>query len=522
VDPSQYKGTCYKAANWEHIGQTAGVKQTKKGAGKSKKEVYVYSLISHFRVPLFKGAKALSSGKKRRIKQPHEPLINDAFVQLWQKIIGIVSTVANDFDEQWQKRKRVLNTMLIILFIFRLVFAKNKQGYTATIIELWDQCRTMNIELPQYTPVASSAFCEARKKLDETIFRTLNAEIIGAYETKWNEEKWNGHRMFAVDGTKINLPRPLIKWGYKRPNDQTYYPQGLVSVLYHVQSKIPLDFSLAAHLNERILAKSHLDALRKNDVVIYDRGYFSYAMLHEHLGRGIQVVFRLPCKSYKVIVDFMESDKTDQIVIIEPSSEYGREILKKHPEIKTISPLKLRLIKYVEDETTYTLGTTLLNSELYKAKDFSDVYHSRWKIEELYKVSKILIDVEDFHGQSERGIKQELFAHFVLITLSRIFSNQVEDNISAHQQTNSEKSKVSKVLANFKNTLLVFARNIENLFLQQLNPIKKTIKSIMTSVASARQRQRPGRKYKRISRKPIKKWMPQKTKKPVQTEVITG
>ena len=35
-----------------------------------------------------------------------------------------------------------------------------------------------------------------------------------------------------------------------------------------------------------------------------------------------------------------------------------------------------------------------------------------------------MIGIEDFHGQSERGVKQELFAHFVLITLTRLFSNQ--------------------------------------------------------------------------------------------------
>lgn len=528
VDPTQYKGTCYQAANWEYIGETAGIKQTKKVAGKTKKAVYVYPLIPQFKEALFKGAHPLKSGKKQMIKATTQPLVNDSFVQLWQNIISIVSGVADSFDEQWQKRKRVLNTLLIMMFIFRLVFAKNKQGYTATIIELWAQCRTMNIELPQYKPVAQSAFCQARKKLNENIFRTLNTEIIRAYEAKWDEEQWNGHRMFAIDGTKINLPKPLIKFGYKTPSEQSYYPQGLLSVLYQVKSKIPIDFNLVAHLNERKIAKSHLDYLKKDDVVIYDRGYFSYAMLHKHLTRGIQVVFRLPQKSYKVIVDFMESDKIDQIVIIEPSSKRGREILNKYPEIKNISPLKLRLIKYVEDETTYTLGTTLLDTEHYKAEDFSEVYHSRWNIEELYKVSKILIDVEDFHGQSERGVKQELFAHFVLITLCRIFSNQVEDNINVHQNMISEKVKPVKVLTNFKNNLLIFARHMEKLLLKSLNPLKKTVKTIMESMEIAKQKQRPGRKYERVSRKPKKKWMSQKTKhikktgEPIQPQVATG
>ena len=31
--------------------------------------------------------------------------------------------------------------------------------------------------------------------------------------------------------------------------------------------------------------------------------------------------------------------------------------------------------------------------------------------------------VDNFHGQSERGVKQELYAHFVLIALTRLFTN---------------------------------------------------------------------------------------------------
>jgi hypothetical protein len=54
--------------------------------------------------------------------------------------------VAHDFDQQWQKRQRVLNSLLIMLFIFRLVFSTNKQGYAITTAELWEQCRTLGID----------------------------------------------------------------------------------------------------------------------------------------------------------------------------------------------------------------------------------------------------------------------------------------------------------------------------------------------------------------------------------------
>ena len=66
----------------------------------------------------------------------------------------------------------------------------------------------------------------------------------------------------------------------------------------------------------------------------------------------------------------------------------------------------------------------------YSIDQLSDLYHARWGIEERYKVSKRLMEVEDFHGQSERGVKQELYACFTLIAMTRLFANHGEDHVN--------------------------------------------------------------------------------------------
>lgn len=509
VDPDKYKGTCYKAANWQHIGKTAGRKT------KNKKEVFVYPLTKDFRSVLLqtkKNSPLKKTSSTIYLKRKNNVDTDDSFVQLWQKIIGTVINVANEFDSQWQKRHRVINTLLLILFIFRLVFSKNKQGYGITIIELWEQCRTMQVPLPQSRPVAPSAFCNARAKLDENIFKILNTKIIATYATEQEEYQWKHHRIFAVDGSKINLPRQLLSDSYEIPSQTSYYPQGLVSCLYQLKSKIPVDFDLVSHNNERHVALTHLRALEQNDVVIYDRGYFSYTMLHAHHKRGIHAVFRLPTKLYKVIDDFIASQDTDRVVIIEASIQRQQELRKTNSEMEFI-PLVLRLIKYVISGVTYTLGTTLTDSNQYKAEEFSDVYHSRWGIEELYKISKVLIDIEDFHGHSERGVKQELFAHFILITLSRIFSNHADDG----QKQNEKTDNPHRFKVNFKNCLITIARNLEGLFIQQASRVKKTIDKVMDAVFTCRHKERPNRSYERQSKKPIGKWIPRKASKTLVT-----
>jgi hypothetical protein len=497
VDPEKYNGTCYQAANWQCIGKTVEQKS------KSQKHVYIQPLDHNFRSLLInKNKNPIKKQKPLQAKRVKNNLLSeDPFIIFWQKIITIVVKVADDFNKQWQKRHRAIDTLLLILFIFRLVFSKNKQGYNITIIELWNQCRAMNMPLPQQKPIAASAFCNARTKLDENIFKTLNAEIICAYKTARTDDLWNSHRVFAVDGSKVNLPRPLLNYGYKTPNDKAYYPQGLVSCLYQLKTKIPIDFDITSNFNERKVALTHLNVLQKNDVVVYDRGYFSYAMLYFHRQYKIDAVFRLPSKTYNVIDEFIASDKVDQIVTIMPTASSTKSDIKSnHPEIK-IEPLQLRLVKYVFSQTTYVLGTTL-TEQSYTIKQLSDLYHARWGIEELYKISKKLIDVEDFHAQTERGIKQELFAHFILITISRIFANKAEDGFMAKQKTGIMK----KVNVNMKNCLVTIARNLEGLLIQQAKIVKKTINTIMSSITICRQKERTNRTYERSSKKTYSRW----------------
>ncbi len=509
VDPTKYSGTCYQAANWQLIGKTAGRKAFPSAAAKPAKEVYIFPLDNNYKSILKNEKKVVKMRKNKKASA----IIDDPFVQLWQNVIGAAMKVAGDYDRQWRKRNRLLDTLLVILFIFRLVFSKNKQGYKITIIELWDQCRRMDMPLPQHKPVAASAFCNARKKLDEKIFKDLNNLMISMYLNKQQDYLWKGHQIYAVDGSKINLPRQLLKHGYDTPSKLSHYPQGLLSCLYQLKSKIPTDFDLVSHGNERTIALQHLQTLNKNDVVVYDRGYFSYAMLHTHVEQGIHGVFRLQKNNHGIIDEFMASNETDQTILLDPSADCKKNLRKQYPNMKII-PLKLRLVKYVVSDTTYYLGTTLIDSN-YTIHELSDVYHSRWGIEELYKISKVLIDVEDFHGLTERGIKQELFAHFVLITISRIFASKAEDDFDEKPDS----SAPNKFKVNFKNTLVTIARNIEGLFIQHVTFIKKTIGDIVDSLTACRQKQRANRSHERKSMKTIKKWYPAK-KKNNQKQVI--
>ena len=251
-------------------------------------------------------------------------IIDDDFLNLWGKVVNIISEVALAYDATWQKRKRVIDSLLLVFLIFRLVFSKNTQSYGTTITEFWHNCHRMKFPLPQKQAISASSFTEARKKLNESIFIELNQRIIQACPEK-TSERWLGHRLFGVDGSKINLPRELIKAGYATPQQNSHYPQGLLSCCYQLKSKIPYDFDLVSHGNERKCALAHLQTLEPNDVCVYDRGYFSYASLSQHIQAGVHPVFRMKRHAGKAIDEFIDSDKTDEIITLMPTKARQRD-----------------------------------------------------------------------------------------------------------------------------------------------------------------------------------------------------
>lgn len=503
VDDNHYSGACYQASNWQRIGKTSGKawQDDSEGHTGSAKSIFVFPLQANFKAVL------------RNDKVAEEPVkIDEKFILLWGKVVHIISGVAQTFDQTWQQRKRVIDSLLLVFLIFRLVFSKNSQGYGTTIEDFWANCRRMKFPLPQKKPVSAAAFSEARKKLDERIFSILNDRIIGVCQQEHDVSYlWFNHRLFAVDGSKLNLPRPLINQDYKTSKDDAYYPQGLLSCLYQLKSRIPYDFDLVNHGNERQCALAHLKTLNKNDVVVYDRGYFSYVMLYYHIQSGVHPIFRLQKNLYKVIDHFRDSDSVDQVVHLLPTKNTKYEIKKQDPSI-TFSPLSIRLVKYTIAGETYCIGTTLMDPQ-YTREKFKAVYHARWGIEELYKVSKNMIGVDDFHGRSERTVKQEVFAHFVLITMSRLCANESE-NILARlfSPVDGKKGSSQKIQVNFKNTLATISRHLEDIMFVPARCIKTLMDDIIRSISQHRQKVRPGRTYQRKSMKPQTKWFGCKTK----------
>ena len=126
----------YRAANWHYLGDTQGRgHDPKHEQNKSRKAIFAYPLQADWRQCLTEGHRAVELKKRYRndLQSSRTRSVGDAFVAMWTEVTHILPEVAAQYDEQWRVRKRVIDSLILMLLIFRLVSSKNAQSYGTTI-----------------------------------------------------------------------------------------------------------------------------------------------------------------------------------------------------------------------------------------------------------------------------------------------------------------------------------------------------------------------------------------------------
>ena len=111
VDTTRYSGTCYKAANWQHIGKTKGRGRfdPKHECKQTIKDIYICPIEPDWQEILTNYQSSSSLKKKYRndVKLSNTRSVGDDFVVLWEKVVNVINEVALEYDKQWQIRNEL-------------------------------------------------------------------------------------------------------------------------------------------------------------------------------------------------------------------------------------------------------------------------------------------------------------------------------------------------------------------------------------------------------------------------------
>ena len=271
--------------------------------------------------------------------------------------------------------------------------------------------------------VTKGALTQARSQLKPKAFLELNENGCETFYEEAPYWVWKGHRLMAVDGTRLLLPRHKTiieefgEYGFG-PNADSKRSIALASMLYDVLNLVTVDAQLAPyHYSERDLLNQHVPFLKQGDLLLLDRGYPSIAIFYLLRFMGVDFCVRMKEDWWLKVKDFAESGEKDCIVHFDLPKKDRKLFGENQEMIKTTVICRLICVT-LENGEKEILCTSLTDKEKYVYDDFSDLYHLRWNEEEAYKLIKSqsrygMLYREDCSG-SETGFLCKDFCHDLL------------------------------------------------------------------------------------------------------------
>lgn len=312
-------------------------------------------------------------------------------------------------------RKRKLSLFQVIMYLLYTSKASMFQNLSRIREDLG------NLDFPD---ISKQALSKARQFINPALFKELYYLSVNLFYKQLPSRKlWNGYHLFAIDGSKIELPNSKSNFeffgemfGYPDPNRR--FTMGLGSIVYDVLDDYIVHASFQRYLaSERSAALEHLHNLEdlniyQNSVVIFDRGYYSedmfrYCVKHQHL-----CLMRLK-QNYNIA-----KKCSGDIITVLPGNEKDRT-----------EDTKIRVIEVIlNDGTKEYLATNLFDSHI-SQQMFRELYFYRWPVETKYKELKSRLAIEEFSGATTTSVLQEFYINVLLSNLSSLIKNQVDEEI---------------------------------------------------------------------------------------------
>jgi hypothetical protein len=286
------------------------------------------------------------------------------------------------------------------------------------IRRVFKACRRLRVD--EATP-GRSALCLARQRLGSAPLRCLFERIVHPLATPQTPGAFYRHwRLMALDGTVLDVPDSDVNAAaFGRPNGRKgegAFPQirklSLVEVGTHVEVAFVVRGIRAPHSAEKSMAPALFHHLQPNMLLLWDRGFLSYALWKQLIASGAQLLARVP---FNLILKPLRTLSDGSYL----AKLYRSATDRRHDRDGIVA----RVIRYTLDDPQrvghgeeHVLLTTLLDEVAYPAEELIQLYHERWEIELVYDEGKTHQDPrrasKPAHLRSETpaGVMQEVYA----------------------------------------------------------------------------------------------------------------
>jgi Transposase DDE domain len=269
-----------------------------------------------------------------------------------------------------------------------------------------------------FTP---SAYCQAIARLPETFFRLLQILVTNRMRDDRQQDRWNGHRLFLIDGTGVSMPdTPDLQAAFGQPGGQASgcgFPVAHILALFEARSGYLLK-TIAAPLRSHDLthAAAMHPEMQAGDVLVGDRAFGSFAHLALCRGRGLHAVFRAHQRRRHTtapdrLVRYTKPARRPTWMTAEEYDALPGEIEVREIRVRVRTPgRRLR---------TLVLVTTLLDRRRYPARAIARIYEQRWRVETNLAHLKTTMGMDVLKSRTAEGVRKEILIFALAYNLVR-------------------------------------------------------------------------------------------------------
>lgn len=304
--------------------------------------------------------------------------------------------------------------------------------------------RTSTAAADRIRSVTKGAFTKARAKLKYTAFTSLMDSSLKIFYRDAPVQKWEGFRVLAVDGSRLNLPN-------HQTIEDEFGPfvsesrQARCSLLYDVVNLVPVDGQISSlSIGERQLLVKHMHQLQKGDLLLMDRGYPAQWLFSLLASKGVEFCARLSDYNWTVAADFAQSSNQQMNFTFKVAKKY-HDLLKEH-NVNPDNSLTIRMVKVVLDTgEVEILCSSLTDQQRFPIDLFADLYHRRWKAEEAFKMLKSRAELESFSGKTANAVLQDFHAKIFALSLCSMYALPIEQKVKREYQADQTRKHARQI-----------------------------------------------------------------------------
>jgi len=290
----------------------------------------------------------------------------------------------------------------------------------------WRRTAQGSVELS----ASSSAYCQARARLDLEALELLCGHLCWTLEANvLAEERWlAGRAVKIIDGTGLSMPDTAANQAlWPQPASQQPgcgFPMMKLVGLFSLGSGALLESATGnAHVHESVLFRGLWDRLKKDDIVLADRGFCSYAALAALQQRGVDSVMRLHQMRRADFRAGKALGPEDRLVTWQKPSQrteaWSVEEFAALPQSLTLRMIRLHVAAKGFRTRSVVLVTTLLDPQLYPADGLRELYGERWSVELHFHQIKTMLAMDVLRCKSPELIAREVAIHRIAYNLVR-------------------------------------------------------------------------------------------------------